>query len=137
MPAGTAIAWVLTLPASFDEVARELTIQAAARAYFSVDAAALTLIDSSGFLLLFSRRFTVTPEGFHGLSGQLFVVKKLDTHPYFRTKHDSEGIVRKECSRPWRVYRPGMARVTFVLVRDLHIAVGCASGGPAPQPLRA
>ena len=32
----------------------------------------------------------------------------LDTDPYFRTKHDSEGIVRKECSRPWRVYRPGI-----------------------------
>ncbi|HYC13941.1 MAG TPA: SDR family oxidoreductase, partial [Stellaceae bacterium] len=29
-------------------------------------------------------------------------------HPYFRTKHLSEGIVRKECKRPWRVYRPGM-----------------------------
>jgi NAD(P)-dependent dehydrogenase (short-subunit alcohol dehydrogenase family) len=32
----------------------------------------------------------------------------LDTHPYFRTKHDSEGIVRTECDRPWRVYRPGI-----------------------------
>ena len=32
----------------------------------------------------------------------------LATHPYFRTKHDSEGIVRSECSRPWRVYRPGI-----------------------------
>ncbi len=29
-------------------------------------------------------------------------------HPYFRTKHDSEGIVRTECKRPWRVYRPGI-----------------------------
>ncbi len=29
-------------------------------------------------------------------------------HPYFRTKHESEGIVRKECKRPWRVYRPGL-----------------------------
>lgn len=29
-------------------------------------------------------------------------------HPYFRTKHDSEGIVRKECNRPFRIYRPGM-----------------------------
>ncbi|HEX6829198.1 MAG TPA: SDR family oxidoreductase [Burkholderiales bacterium] len=29
-------------------------------------------------------------------------------HPYFRTKHDSEGIVRKEYRRPWRVYRPGI-----------------------------
>jgi NAD(P)-dependent dehydrogenase (short-subunit alcohol dehydrogenase family) len=29
-------------------------------------------------------------------------------HPYFSTKHDSEGIVRKECDIPWRVYRPAM-----------------------------
>jgi len=28
-------------------------------------------------------------------------------HPYFRTKHDSEGIVRGQCRRPWRIYRPG------------------------------
>ena len=28
-------------------------------------------------------------------------------HPYFRTKHVSEGIVRKEYQRPWRIYRPG------------------------------
>jgi len=29
-------------------------------------------------------------------------------HPYFRTKHDSEGVVRRECKRPWRVYRPAL-----------------------------
>src|SRR5260221_484581 len=29
-------------------------------------------------------------------------------HPYFRTKHDSEGIVRTECKAPWRVYRPAI-----------------------------
>lgn len=29
-------------------------------------------------------------------------------HPYFSSKHDSEGIVRKECKIPWRVYRPAM-----------------------------
>jgi NAD(P)-dependent dehydrogenase (short-subunit alcohol dehydrogenase family) len=29
-------------------------------------------------------------------------------HPYFRTKHESEGIVRRECRRPWRVYRPAI-----------------------------
>lgn len=29
-------------------------------------------------------------------------------HPYYRTKHDSEGIVRAEARVPWRVYRPGM-----------------------------
>ena len=28
-------------------------------------------------------------------------------HPYFRTKHLAEGIVRTECKRPWRIYRPG------------------------------
>jgi NAD(P)-dependent dehydrogenase (short-subunit alcohol dehydrogenase family) len=28
--------------------------------------------------------------------------------PYLRTKHDSEGLVRKEKRIPWRVYRPGM-----------------------------
>jgi NAD(P)-dependent dehydrogenase (short-subunit alcohol dehydrogenase family) len=29
-------------------------------------------------------------------------------NPYFSTKHDSEGIVRKKCSIPWRIYRPGI-----------------------------
>jgi len=28
-------------------------------------------------------------------------------HPYFRTKHESEGVVRHECKRPFRIYRPG------------------------------
>ncbi len=28
-------------------------------------------------------------------------------HPYFKTKHDSEGVVRNECKRPFRIYRPG------------------------------
>jgi NAD(P)-dependent dehydrogenase (short-subunit alcohol dehydrogenase family) len=28
-------------------------------------------------------------------------------HPYFRTKHDAEGVVRNECTRPFRIYRPG------------------------------
>src|SRR6476646_10033167 len=34
--------------------------------------------------------------------------ERLDTHPYFRTKHESERVVREESSRPWRVYRPGI-----------------------------
>jgi len=29
-------------------------------------------------------------------------------NPYFRTKHDSEAVVRNECQVPWRVYRPGI-----------------------------
>ena len=35
-------------------------------------------------------------------------------HPYFGSKHESEKIVRNECKRPWRVYRPG------VVVGDSH-----------------
>jgi NAD(P)-dependent dehydrogenase (short-subunit alcohol dehydrogenase family) len=27
---------------------------------------------------------------------------------YFRTKHESEGIVRHKCDIPWRIYRPGI-----------------------------
>ncbi len=34
--------------------------------------------------------------------------EKLDASPYFRTKHESERVVREECGRPWRVYRPGI-----------------------------
>lgn len=30
------------------------------------------------------------------------------SHPYFRTKYESEKIVRDECDKAWRVYRPGM-----------------------------
>ena len=29
-------------------------------------------------------------------------------NPYFRTKHDSEAVVRRECHMPWRIYRPGI-----------------------------
>jgi len=29
-------------------------------------------------------------------------------NPYFRTKHDSEAVVRRECHVPWRIYRPGI-----------------------------
>jgi NAD(P)-dependent dehydrogenase (short-subunit alcohol dehydrogenase family) len=34
--------------------------------------------------------------------------EELDTNPYFRTKHESEKVVREECDVPWRVYRPGI-----------------------------
>jgi NAD(P)-dependent dehydrogenase (short-subunit alcohol dehydrogenase family) len=34
--------------------------------------------------------------------------QNLDTNPYFRTKHESEAVVRNELERPWRVYRPGI-----------------------------
>jgi NAD(P)-dependent dehydrogenase (short-subunit alcohol dehydrogenase family) len=29
-------------------------------------------------------------------------------HPYYRTKYESERIVREECTAAWRVYRPGV-----------------------------
>src|SRR5918996_2151495 len=34
--------------------------------------------------------------------------EKVDNHPYFQTKHESEAVVREECDVPWRVYRPGI-----------------------------
>jgi thioester reductase-like protein len=34
--------------------------------------------------------------------------ENLDVHAYYRTKHESEGIVRRESERPWRIYRPGI-----------------------------
>ncbi|MFT3863961.1 MAG: SDR family oxidoreductase [Solirubrobacterales bacterium] len=34
--------------------------------------------------------------------------ERLDNNPYFRTKHEAERLVREDCSRPWRVYRPGI-----------------------------
>src|SRR4051794_31078504 len=42
----------------------------------------------------------------------------LDTNPYFRTKHEAEAVVRRECSRPWRGNPPGAgARPTPELER--------------------
>jgi len=38
----------------------------------------------------------------------MFVEAENLDHPYFRTKHDSEAIVRSEAKMPWRVYRPGL-----------------------------
>lgn len=29
-------------------------------------------------------------------------------HPYFRTKHESEAVVRRECQIPFRIYRPAI-----------------------------
>ena len=34
--------------------------------------------------------------------------ENLDTHAYFRTKHESEKVVREQSKRPWRAYRPGI-----------------------------
>jgi len=30
----------------------------------------------------------------------------IENNPYFLTKHESEAVVRGECTVPWRVYRP-------------------------------
>jgi NAD(P)-dependent dehydrogenase (short-subunit alcohol dehydrogenase family) len=32
----------------------------------------------------------------------------VEHNPYYLTKHESEAVVRNECSVPWRVYRPGI-----------------------------
>ena len=46
--------------------------------------------------------------------------QRLD-HPYYRTKFDSEKIVREETRVPWRVYRPG-------------IVIGSSETGEAERP---
>ncbi|HEY0879757.1 MAG TPA: SDR family oxidoreductase [Zeimonas sp.] len=45
-------------------------------------------------------------------------------HPYFATKHDSEGIVRQEARVPFRIYRPGM------VVGDSHTGETDKVDGP-------
>jgi NAD(P)-dependent dehydrogenase (short-subunit alcohol dehydrogenase family) len=40
--------------------------------------------------------------------GMFEEAEKLDNHPYFQTKHESERVVREESDVPWRVYRPGI-----------------------------
>ncbi|MBS1887150.1 MAG: SDR family oxidoreductase [Actinobacteria bacterium] len=40
--------------------------------------------------------------------GMFDEAQRLDTNPYFRTKHEAERLVREDCARPWRVYRPGI-----------------------------
>ena len=63
-----------------------------------VDAACLHLMSSIAVAGRFKGSFTeaMFDEG-----------QDLD-HPYYRTKHESERIVRSEATVPWRVYRPGM-----------------------------
>jgi NAD(P)-dependent dehydrogenase (short-subunit alcohol dehydrogenase family) len=41
-------------------------------------------------------------------SEQMFTEATGLDHPYFRTKHASEALVRDSCRLPWRIYRPGM-----------------------------
>jgi NAD(P)-dependent dehydrogenase (short-subunit alcohol dehydrogenase family) len=38
---------------------------------------------------------------------QMFDEGQTLKHPYFRTKYQSEAIVREECRAPYRIYRPG------------------------------
>lgn len=39
---------------------------------------------------------------------KMFDVGQTLNHPYYRTKFESEKIVRADCRAPWRVYRPGV-----------------------------
>ncbi len=40
--------------------------------------------------------------------GMFEEAEDVENHPYFQTKHESEGVVREESEVPWRVYRPGI-----------------------------
>lgn len=51
----------------------------------------------------------VAGAGFDGVfSDAMFDAGQTLRHPYYRTKFQSEKIVREETKVPWRVYRPGM-----------------------------
>ncbi|MDN5862218.1 MAG: SDR family oxidoreductase [Salinisphaera sp.] len=51
----------------------------------------------------------VAGAGFDGIfSDQMFDEGQRLDHPYYRTKFQSEQIVREQATVPWRVYRPGM-----------------------------
>jgi NAD(P)-dependent dehydrogenase (short-subunit alcohol dehydrogenase family) len=41
-------------------------------------------------------------------SEEMFAEAQGLDHPYFRTKHESEALVRATTRVPWRIYRPGM-----------------------------
>jgi NAD(P)-dependent dehydrogenase (short-subunit alcohol dehydrogenase family) len=51
----------------------------------------------------------VAGEDFNGrFTEEMFDEGQQLKHPYYRTKYESERIVREECTAPWRVYRPGV-----------------------------
>ena len=51
----------------------------------------------------------VAGDNFSGeFTEQMFDEGQSLKHPYYRTKFQSEAIVRDECRAPWRVYRPGV-----------------------------
>ena len=56
-------------------------------------------------------------------------------HPYLKSKHDSEGVVRDECQVPFRIYRPGMV-VGHSRSGEMDKVDGCRNGCP-PWVLRA
>jgi thioester reductase-like protein len=54
------------------------------------------------------RSIAIAPGPFRGvLKESRFDEGQDPSHPYYRTKFQSERIVREECKVPWRVYRPG------------------------------
>ena len=60
-------------------------------------------------------------------------------HPYHRTKHDSEAMVRANGRIPWRVYRPGAvvghSRTGFIARDEIGAArLGCHVDPPAVDP---
>jgi NAD(P)-dependent dehydrogenase (short-subunit alcohol dehydrogenase family) len=46
---------------------------------------------------------------YHGVFREdMFEEARELSHPYFSSKHLSEKLVRRECTIPWRIYRPGI-----------------------------
>jgi len=89
----------ITAPAETQEVANVEGTTNAIELASAIEAGCFHLVSSIAVAGLY--RGTWTEEMFEE-------AERLDTNPYFRTKHESERLVRQECSRPWRVYRPGI-----------------------------
>ena len=69
------------------------------------------LADDKGHtpILHHASSIAVAGDDFEGnFTEDMFDEGQSTSHPYYRTKFESERIVREESTVPWRVYRPGM-----------------------------
>ncbi|ROO29679.1 short-chain dehydrogenase [Salinisphaera orenii MK-B5] len=74
-------------------------------------ALANTLANESGRKPCFHHVSSVAVAGadYEGVfSDRMFDEGQTVTHPYYRTKFQSEAVVREQAAVPWRIYRPGM-----------------------------
>ncbi len=93
-----AAVYDLEADAEQQEIANIVGTRNALAAGHAMEAGCFHLVSSIAAAGLFKGTFTE----------DMFEEAKGLDHPYFRTKHESEGMVRSECTIPYRIYRPGM-----------------------------